>query len=65
MTPRIELLIEENFGLWFVNIRAELRLKKLWKYIQEVYESEDSTPNINTNTITEQAEESPQISKKE
>ena len=29
-TPRrIELLTEENFGLWFVNIRAELRLKKL------------------------------------
>ena len=31
-TRQIDALIEENFGLWFVNIRAELRLKKLWKY---------------------------------
>ena len=39
---RIELLTEKNFGLWFVNIRAELRLKKLWKYTQEVYKMEET-----------------------
>ena len=38
----IELLIEDNFPSWFVNIRAELRIKKLWKYTQEVYKSEDT-----------------------
>lgn len=41
-STRIEQLTEENFGSWFVDIRAELRSKKLWKYTQEVYESEDS-----------------------
>lgn len=41
-STRIEQLTKENFGSWFVNIRAELRSKKLWKYTQEVYESEDS-----------------------
>lgn len=41
---QIELLTEHNFSSWFVNIRAELRTKKLWKYTQEVYGSEDSVP---------------------
>ena len=39
-TRQIELLKRDNFSSWFVNIRAELRTKKLWKYIQEVYKSE-------------------------
>ncbi len=51
-TRQIDALTEENFGLWFVNIRAELRSKKLWKYTQEVYESEDST-------VTEESTEKP------
>ena len=33
--PKIEPLTEDNFSLWFVDIRAELRTKKLWKYTQE------------------------------
>ena len=43
-TRHIELLTEvpNNFSSWFVNIRAELRTKKLWKYTQEVYESEET-----------------------
>ena len=49
---RIELLTEENFGSWFVNIRAELRSKKLWKYTQQVYESEDSTATTETGEPT-------------
>ena len=39
-TRQIELLTEDNFPSWFVNIRAELRTKKLWMYTQEVYKSE-------------------------
>ena len=38
--PKIESLTEDNFSLWFVDIRAELRTKKLWKYTQEPYESD-------------------------
>ena len=38
--PKIEPLTEDNFSSWFVDIRAELRTKKLWKYTQEPYESE-------------------------
>ena len=45
---RIELLKDHNFGSWFVNIRAELRKKKLWEYTQGVYESESTT------TVTEE-----------
>ena len=41
-TRQIELRTEDNFSSWFVNIRAELRTKKLWKYTQEVYVSEDT-----------------------
>lgn len=39
---RIRLLKEHNFRSWFVNIRAELRKKKLWEYTQGVYESEST-----------------------
>jgi len=28
----IELLTEENFSSWFVDVRARLRTKKLWKF---------------------------------
>ena len=38
----IKPLTENNFSSWFVNIRAELRTKKLWKYTQEP--QEESTP---------------------
>ena len=41
-TRQIELLTEKNFGSWFVNIRAELRTKKLWEYTQNAYTEEVS-----------------------
>ena len=41
---KIESLTEDNFSSWFVDIRAELRTKKLWKYTQGPYESKN-TPN--------------------
>ena len=37
---KIESLTEGNFSSWFVDIRAELRTKKLWKYTQGPYESD-------------------------
>ena len=40
---RIEPLTEENFGSWFVNIRAELRSRKLWTYTQTVYTSDEAS----------------------
>ena len=65
----IALLTDKNFGSWIVNIRAELRSKKLWKYTQEVYESKDSgtTGTGTTGTGTEEGntETSPQLSTKE
>lgn len=63
-TRQIELLTEENFRSWFVNIRAELRSKKLWKYTQNIYEAEESTSTSTaTTTVTSIGEtgESPQI----
>lgn len=57
-TRQIDALTEENFGLWFVNIRAELRSKKLWKYTQEIYESEE------VNTEEGNTKKTPQLSKK-
>ena len=37
---RIEPLTETNFSTWFVDTRAELRSKKLWKYTQELEDPE-------------------------
>lgn len=37
---KIKPLTEDNFSSWFVDIRAELRTKKLWKYTQGPYESD-------------------------
>ena len=45
---KIELLTEKNWSLWFVNTRAELRSKKLWKYTQSSYKDEN---NIEDTTI--------------
>ncbi len=61
-STRIELLTEHNFGSWFVNIRAELRKKKLWKYTQEVYELEET---VTATASTEKEPESQPISQKE
>ena len=55
-TRQIELLTEDNFPSWFVNIRAELRIKKLWKYTQEVYESEEATIEGKEKTPTKKEE---------
>ena len=59
-TRHIELLTEvpNNFSSWFVNIRAELRTKKLWKYTQEVYESEEqaTTEEGQEKTLTKKEE---------
>ncbi|KAF6221946.1 hypothetical protein HO133_001914 [Letharia lupina] len=58
---QIEHLTGENFGSWFVNIRAELRSKNLWKSTHGEYESEDSTVTVaSTDTET-----SPPITKKQ
>ncbi len=35
----IELLTEENFSSWFVDVRARLRTKKLWKYTQSAFKT--------------------------
>ena len=43
-STKIEPLTESNFSSWFVDIRAELRTKKLWKYTQEAQNQEESTP---------------------
>lgn len=40
---QIELLTEENFPTWLVDIRAKLRSKKLWKYTQSPYKNENKT----------------------
>ena len=58
--PKIELLTEYNFESWFVNIRAKLRKKKLWKYTQTIYISE-STSTANT----EEEQSSTSITKKD
>ena len=42
-TRQFDALTEQNFGSWFVNIRAELRSKELWKYTQEVYVEESTS----------------------
>ncbi|KAF6231597.1 hypothetical protein HO173_010129 [Letharia columbiana] len=60
-TRQMEHLTEENFGSWFVNIRAELRSKKLWKYTQGEY-NEDTVTTATTSTDTET---SPPITKKQ
>ena len=40
---QIELLKEDNFSIWFVDIRAKLRLKKLWTYTQSPYGGTEET----------------------
>lgn len=42
--PRIELLTEDNFETWIIDIRAELRDRDLWDYTQ------DSMPKTTTGT---------------
>lgn len=59
---RIELLTESNFSTWFVDIRAKLRSKDLWKYTQQIYESEDS---VTATVSTSKDGESPQVTRKE
>ena len=63
----IALLTDKNFGSWIINIRAELRTKKLWKDTQGVYESEGTPGTNTTGTGTEEGntETSPQLSTKE
>ena len=45
----IELLTEENFPSWIVDIRTKLRSKKLWTYTQSLYKDE----NIEETTTAE------------
>ena len=54
-STRIELLTESNFGLWFVNIRAELRKKKLWEYTQSIYVSESISTGDEISTKEQKA----------
>lgn len=47
---KFDALTEENFGSWIVNIRAELRSKKLWKYTQSLYAEEATTDEGESST---------------
>lgn len=51
----IPFFTDKNFGLWIVNIRVKLRIKKFWKYTQKIYESKDlgTTGTNTTSTGTE------------
>ena len=40
---QIEVLKEDNFSTWFVDIRAKLRSKKLWVYTQSPYGGTEET----------------------
>ncbi len=52
----IELLTEENFSSWFVDVRARLRTKKLWKYTQSAFKTGG---NIVTRSKEDEKEEDP------
>ncbi|KAF6218139.1 hypothetical protein HO133_006098 [Letharia lupina] len=54
-TRQIELLTEENFSSWFVNIRAELRTKKLWEYTQSLY-TEDTPEEGDSTAVVKKKE---------
>lgn len=66
---QIELLREDNFSTWFIDIRAKLRSKKLWKYTQSAYIADNTTTTTTTTIITEEGESSsappPPVTKKE
>ena len=44
----IEILKEDNFSTWFVDIRARLRSKKLWKYTQSPYITDETIATTTT-----------------
>ena len=58
--PKIELLTENNFESWFVNIRAKLRKEKLWEYTQTTCISESTSTST-----TEGEQSSTSVTKKE
>ena len=49
---QIELLTEENYLSWFVDIRAKLRSKKLWKYTQSPYAEDPTADEGEASTAT-------------
>ena len=49
---QIELLKEDNFSIWFVDIRAKLRSKKLWAYTQSPYGGTEETEAGDSTTAT-------------
>lgn len=53
---RIDSLKDHNFGSWFVNIRAELRKKKLWEYTQNAYADETTPEEGDSATIIKKKE---------
>ena len=61
---QIELLKEDNFSTWFVDIRAKLRSKKLWTYTQSPYVSTEETTTA-VDTATGDQTSTPVVSKKE